>query len=147
VKRSGTARRRRRWLALGLLLLLGLAGGAGGLVLAPPSVLPGPPFVEIASPEPEERRSNESLEVFLQFPEPERVRPETLRVRINGADVTSSFVTASNGAYGDVVLLVDGENVLEASIFGRSWWSGDRLVERTVRRRFRVRRPIERHWG
>jgi len=145
VKRSATARRRRRWLALGL--LLALAGGAAGLALAPPSVLPGSPFVEIASPGPAERLSNESLEVFLQFPEPERVRPETLRVRINGADVTASFVTASNGAYGDVVLLVDGENVLEASIFGRSWWSGDRFVERTVRRRFRVRRPIERNWG
>jgi len=142
-------------LALVLLLALPVAlpAGAPGEATALRALLSGLPvppgweLLEISSPEPAESRSNEALEVFLHFPRPERVRPETLEVRLNGADVTPAFATASNGAYGDVLLLVDGENLLEVSIFGRAWWSGDRLVEQTVHRRFRVRRPIDRNWG
>lgn len=90
---------------------------------------------------------NRQLEVFLVFPEPERTAPGTLRVLLNGADVTGAFETASNGAYGSVVQLVDGENVLRAEVFGRLWWPAGRLVEQGTEVRFRVRRPIDRNWG
>ena len=71
------------------------------------------------------------------------MRPETLRVRLNGADVTGSFNIAENGAIGEVVLLVDGENHLEAAIFGQPWWAPHRLVEHRVQLTFHVVRALD----
>jgi hypothetical protein len=108
----------------------------------------GPPLLEISLPVAEEAVvANEALEVFVHFPYTERTRPETLHVTLNGADVTDSFSVAENGAIGDVVLLVDGANVLRVGVFGRAWWGRGRLVEHTTERRFRVRRRIDRNWG
>jgi hypothetical protein len=135
------ARRPRPVLWIGL-LALGLAG-AFTLLTAPL----GPRLIEIAEPEPGHTRSNHALEVFLRFPNAERVRPETLSVRINGADVTDAFNVAENGAIGDVVRLVDGENRLEVAIFGQPWWGPSRLVEHRAQLRFRVVRPLDLYRG
>ena len=66
---------------------------------------------------------------------------------VNGADVTGGFDVASNGAIGDVVMLVDGENRVEVSVFGEAWWNRRRLVEHRVELRIQVERPIDRWWG
>ena len=68
-------------------------------------------------------------------------------MELNGADVTDGFVTAANGAWGQVVRVVDGENVLRVGVFARSWLPGDRLVEHVTEVRFRVVRPIRRDWA
>ena len=132
------------WLAAVAGVLIGLTGLGLAWVRHRPL---GPPIIEITSPASGDVLGNRQLEVFLLFPEPERTAPGTLRVLLNGADVTGSFETASNGAYGSVVHLVDGENVLRAEVFGRPWWPSDQLVEQATEVRFRVRRPIDRNWG
>lgn len=107
----------------------------------------GPSLVEVTAPASDVRSTNKAVEVLLRFPRSDRTRSETLRVLVNGADVTGGFDVASNGAIGDVVLLVDGENRLEVSVFGRAWWSRQRLVEHRVELRITVERPIDRYWG
>jgi hypothetical protein len=107
----------------------------------------GPSLLEISGPEPGETLPNEAIEVFVHFPHADRTRHETLEVRLNGADVTDAFDIAGNGAYGSVVLVVDGENELRVGVFGRSWWPGGRLVEHREVVRFRVRRAIETNWA
>ena len=139
-----THRPLRRWLAPVAGCLIGLT--VLGLAWVRQRPL-GPPIIEITSPAAGEVLGNQQLEVFLLFPEPERTAAGTLRVLLNGADVTGSFETARNGAYGSVVHLVDGENVLRAEVFGRPWWPSDELVEQSAEVRFRVRRPIDRNWG
>ena len=128
-----------------------VVGGAAALLAAAAALAAGvrplgPPLVELVAPV-EGEVGDEALEVLLRFPHTERTHPETLRVTLNGADVTDSFVVAGNGALGTVVLIVDGSNVLRIGVFGRAWWAGDRLVEHTAEHRFRVRRPIDRFWG
>jgi len=136
------SRRPRRWLSA---LWIGIP--ALGLALFACVYPLGPPLVEVAAPTSDLRGTNEAVEVLLRFPNSERTHPETLRVLVNGADVTEGFDVASNGAIGDVVLLVDGENRLEVSVFGRAWWGGQRLVEHSVELRITVERPIDRYWG
>ena len=136
------SRRPRRWLSA---LWIGIP--ALGLALVVWMYPLGPSLVEVASPSSDLRSTNEAVEVLLRFPLSERTHPETLRVLVNGADVTGGFDVASNGAIGDVVLLVDGENRLEVSVFGRAWWGGPRLVEHRVEVRITVERPIDRYWG
>lgn len=108
----------------------------------------GPPLLEISLlPDEQTDVPDEALEVLVRFPYTDRTRSETLRVTLNGADVTDSFTIAENGAIGEVVMLVDGANVLRAAVFGRAWWGRGQLVEFTSERRFHVHRPIDRFWG
>lgn len=142
----GAQRRRSR----ALLITLGCCGvlvAVGVVALARLGPL-GPPLVEISLlAEDQSEVPDEALEVLVRFPYIERTRPETLRVTLNGADVTDSFTIAANGAIGEVVMLVDGANVLRAAVFGEAWWGRAQLVEFTTERHFRVRRPIDRFWG
>ncbi len=131
-------RRRRPWVLIGL-LALGLVGSAAALLVIPL----GPRLIEITDPAPGHTRSNEAFEVFVRFPAADRVRPDTLGVWLNGAEVTGSFSVAENGAIGEVVLLVDGENSLEAAVFGAPWWAPERLVEHRVQLSFRVVRALD----
>jgi hypothetical protein len=136
------SRRPRRWLSV---VWIGIP--ALGLALVAWIYPLGPPLVQVTSPISDVHSTNEAIEVLLRFPRSNRTRPETLRVLINGADVTEGFDVASNGAIGDVALLVDGENRLEVSVFGRAWWGGQRLVEHRAELRITVRRPVDRYWG
>lgn len=124
--------------------LIGLS--ALGLALLAPRLL-APAVIEITSPDPELVIGNEALEVFVHFPRPERTRAETLRVLLNGADVSDAFETAANGAYGSVVRVVDGDNWLRVGVFARPWWGGDALVEHSAELHFTVRRPIDGDWA
>jgi len=133
-------RRRLRAVLLACAIVVPLGATAAGLALSRPSM------VEIVDPAPGAVVDNSALEVFVHLPGG-RSRVETLRVRLNGADVTGSLSLARNGAYGEVVRVVDGENTLEVSVFGPRWWSAGRLVESVERVRFRVRRPVDRNWG
>jgi hypothetical protein len=137
--RRGT--RAKRIAALGGALL----AAAGVAVLARWPL--GPSLLEVSGPEPGATLPNEAIEVFVHFPHAERTRHETLEVRLNGADVSDAFDIAGNGAYGSVVLVVDGENELRVGVFGRSWWPGGRLVEHRQVVRFRIQRSIDRNWA
>ena len=135
------ARRARRLLVLGSAAVL-------GLLLAPLAARPlGPSLIRITSPTSGITVANEAVEVLVSFPHGERTHPETLRVRLNGADVTDDFDVAGNGAVGKVVRVLDGENTLEVAVFGRAWWPGSRLVEHTSELRFRVARPFRLFWA
>lgn len=141
-----TEQSRRSWFR-GLALVIALSAAIGLAVLAGLRPL-GPRLLEITlGAEADADLSNEALEVIVRFPYTDRTRPETLRVTLNGADVTGSFWVAENGAFGQVVLLVDGTNVLRAGVFGEAWWGASQWVEHTVETTFRVRRPIDRFWG
>lgn len=141
------AKSRRSRVLLVALGCFGLLVAAGLTALARLAPL-GPPLVEISLlPAEEVEVPDEALEVLVLFPYTDRTRPETLRVTLNGADVTDSFTVAENGAIGELVLIVDGANVLRAGVFGRAWWGRAQLVEYTAERHFRVRRPIDRFWG
>lgn len=141
----GAQRRRSRVLRIVLGCALALVVGLAVLAGLQPL---GPPLLEISLKAGEDAEvPDEALEVLVHFGYTDRTRPETLRVTLNGADVTDSFTIAANGAIGEVVLLVDGANVLRAAVFGRAWWGRGQLVEHTTERHFRVRRPIDRYWG
>jgi hypothetical protein len=133
----------RAWIAVGLVGAVALAGAFGAVTAWPV----GPSLVEVTNPLPGDALADVALDVLVQFPHADRTRPETLRVELNGADVTDGFDVADNGAIGKVVLLVDGENRLHVRVFGRSWWPGSRLVEHTEEVRFRVERRIDRYWA
>lgn len=138
--------RPRRRTLLPWLLALGVLGGllAASLLIVR---FPAGVLIEITDPAPGATVGESALEVMVRFPHQEQTRAETLRVRLNGADVTESFTAAENGAYGRLMMLVDGPNTLEVAVFGRPWWGGTRLVEQVKRVRFRVRREMHRHWA
>lgn len=81
------------------------------------------------------------VEVVVRFPDEARVAAGTLRVLLNGADISEAITRGSNGAYGRLHGLLDGENVLRFEVFGRRWWLPGRLVEEAREVRFLVRQP------
>jgi hypothetical protein len=133
----------RGWIAVGLVGAAVLGGALAAVATWPL----GPSLLEVTNPLPGDALAEEAIDVLVQFPHADRTRPETLRVELNGADVTDGFDVADNGAIGKVVLLVDGENRLHVRVFGRSWWPGQRLVEHTEEVRFRIARRIDRYWA
>ena len=104
----------------------------------------GPVLMELVSPRPGTLVGIGGVELILRFP---RDIPgggavaETLRVLLNGADVTNTLTIGENGAYGLLPELLDGENVLRLEVSGRSPWRSHRLFEqvREVRVRHRPR--------
>ncbi len=87
------------------------------------------------------------VEVMVQFPDEESVAAETLRILLNGADMTEEITTAGNGAYGRLYSLLDGENVLRFEVFGRRWWLPGILLEEAREIRFLVRLPQDLNRG
>lgn len=133
-RRSGA---RRRAAAAGLAAAAALAGAAGALAWGAPAPL------RVELPERGARVGVRGLEVLVRFDAPERVEAATLRVRLNGADVTPRLLVASNGAHGVLHALLDGPNRLEVAVFARPWWSPGPLVELCERREVRFRRPAD----
>lgn len=126
-----------------------------GLVLAGVALLLGlalrlpvmPPLLDVVCPRPGQMVGLEALEVVVRFPYMASTHEETLRVLLNGVDVTDAFTSADNGAVGELHALLDGENLLQFEVFGRSWLLRERVVEQTRAVRFWVRRPIDLNWG
>jgi len=89
----------------------------------------------------------EGVPVMVRFPDEARVLPETLRVRLNGADVTAKLVTGSNGASGQLHELLDGENVLRFEVSGHRGGLPDVTVEQSREVHFLVRLPQDLNRG
>ena len=101
------------------------------------------PFLEVESPTPGAVVGTGGVEVVVRFPVGGRVAPETFRALLNGADVTGSFTTAENGAYGRLFGVLDGENRLRLEVFGRSWWPDSLLLEHGRELTILHRRPLD----
>ena len=136
IESPGGQRRRRAWWAgaVGVLAL-----GALALLISPG----GPALVSIESPEDGETVGIEGVWVMVRVPDDERVEADSLRVLLNGADVTPQLTTGQNGAVGRLHGLLDGENVLRVEVRARSFWSDDRHFERRREVRFFARRPLD----
>jgi hypothetical protein len=130
--RDRSPRRIRRWILLGAALL-----GAGALALSAAT----PVLMQVVQPAPGTVVGAAGVEVMVLFPPGSRVAVDTFRVLLNGADATSEFTTGTNGAYGRLHELLDGENRLRFEVFGRRWWLPGWLVEEAREVRFLVRQP------
>lgn len=140
--------RRRPWKGpvLALLACVGLAA----LVVWQAALRPGqagwllrPTLIHVVSPEPGTVVGLAGMDVIVRFPDAGRVRAETFRALLNGADVTQDFTTAGNGAYARLSALLDGENVLRVEVFGEGWWPPGVLLEDTREVRVLLRRPVD----
>ena len=83
----------------------------------------------------------EGVEVIVRFPDEARVVPESLRVLLNGADVTSRLIIGGNGASGQLFELLDGENVLRFEVSGERGGLLGTIVEQSREVHFMVRLP------
>lgn len=120
--------------------LLTLANCALMLLLISPG---GPPLVVILSPEAGEVVGLEGVQVMVRVPDDGRADPETLRILLNGADVTEELITGQNGAVGRLHGLLDGENVLQIRVEAASWWFDGRPFQAGREVRFLARRPLD----
>jgi hypothetical protein len=120
-----------------------LASAALTLLVSPG----GPGLVSIVSPRAGEVVGLEGVHVMARLPDDARVAPETLRVLLNGADVTRELDTGQNGAVGRLHGLLDGENVLRIEVEASSWWSDGRRFESGREVRFLVRPPLDTNRG
>ena len=99
----------------------------------------GKDLLVLESPEAGEVIGLTGLAVLVNLPMDGRVEPSTLRILLNGSDVTDELETARNGATGRLLGLLEGENVLRVEVFGRRPWLPAAWVEavREVRILFR----------
>ncbi len=123
-----------RLAALGIGALLGLGLGVAGWL--------GSPAVEIVEPSAPARVETGGVAVLVRFPGG-RVRAATFRALLNGADVSGQLTIASNGAYGTVYGLLDGENLLELAVFAGGPWRPHVLVEEVHTFRVVSRPPLD----
>ena len=93
------------------------AAGAGGAALVLLLLIPltlwvafGRPALEIQSPEPGARVGVEGFELLVRFRPEGVVEPATVRVLLNGADVTSQCTAGRNGLHAQLHGLLEGEN-------------------------------------
>ena len=107
-----------------------------------PSLPPnGPILLEVLSPTPGATVDLGGVELLVRFT-PEGAASETFRVLLNGADVTDLLTTGENGAYGKLVGLLPGENVLRLEVFGRVPWAPASLFEQARELHIRMRPPL-----
>jgi hypothetical protein len=102
----------------------------------------GPELVSVLSPEPGEVIGVDGVVVVARVPADGRVRSGSLRVLLNGADVTPELITADNGAVGRLHGVLDGENVLRVEVEASSWWQDGRAFATGREVRFLARRPL-----
>jgi hypothetical protein len=97
------------------------------------------PAIALEVPLPDARVGIGGVELLARFDPQGRVEPATVRVLLNGADVTASCVTASNGVHGRLHGLLEGENRIRVEAFARARWPAGILVNqaREVRVFFR----------
>lgn len=109
-------------------------------VLAGLGVAIGRPAIELQLPRRGARIGVEGLEVLAHFAPGRGVEPATLRVLLNGADVTAACVAGRNGLHGRLHGLLDGENRLRIEAFVRG--PAGLLVQQSRERRIHHRRPL-----
>ena len=125
-----------RTLAVAATVLAGVAV----LALTSPG---GPDLARVLAPRPGDVVGIEGVEVMVRLPDDGRADPATLRVLLNGADVTEQLIRGQNGAYGRLHGVLDGENTLRVLVEGASWELDDRPYEKAREVRFLVRRPLD----
>jgi len=119
------------------------------LLLVFPAVLLGffgKDLLVLESPGPGEVIGLTGVPVLVNLPIDGRVEPSTLRILLNGADVTNQLETARNGAAGRLSGLLEGENVLRVEVFVRLPWLPVAWIEsaREVRILFRPPANLDR---
>ena len=120
--------------------LLGGAGAAAGALLLASWLALGRSVIEVRSPDPDQRVGVDGIELLARFEPASAVEPATVRVLLNGADVTGACVTGRNGVHGRLQGLLDGENRVRIEAFVR----GPRglLVEQSREVRVWFRPPL-----
>ncbi len=104
-------------------------------------------MLHVESPRPGQVVGPDGVEVLVRFARGGRAAAETFRATLNGAEITPALTAGENGAWGRLHGLLDGENVLRVAVFGRGWAGGARYFEQVREVRFRLRRPLDTHWG
>jgi len=88
-------------------------------VLAGLWVAIGRSAIEMQSPRAGARVGVSGLELLARFAPDRGVEPATVRVLLNGADVTAGCVAGRNGVHGRFHGLLEGENRLRVEAFAR----------------------------
>jgi hypothetical protein len=100
------------------------------------------PAIALHAPAAGARVGVEGLELLARFEPAGRVEPATVRVLLNGADVTAACVTASNGIHGRLHGLLEGENRVRVEAFVRARWPAGLLVAQAREVRVWFRPPL-----
>lgn len=123
------------------------AAGAGAaalvlvlLALAALWVAFGRPALEIQSPRPGARVGVDGFELLVRFRPEGSVEPATVRVLLNGADVTRECTTGRNGLHASLQGLLEGENRVRIEAFVRT--PAGLLVEQSREVEVRFRPPL-----
>jgi hypothetical protein len=121
-------------------VLLGGVGLAAGALLLALWLHIGLPVISVQSPDPGQRVGVDGIELLVRFDPEDAVEPATVRVLLNGADVTGACVTGRNGVSGRLQGLLEGENRVRVEAFVR----GPRglLVEQSREVRVWFRPPL-----
>ena len=117
-----------------------IAVGAGALAVAAALGLAAArPAIRIELPRPEQRVGVDGIELLARFEDARGVEPATVRVLLNGADVTRDCVRGRNGVHARLYGLLDGVNRVRVEAFARAPWPAGLLVQqaREVRVLFR----------
>jgi len=79
----------------------------------------GRPAISIPSPASDERVGIDGVELLARFAPDGAVEPATVRVLLNGADVSADCQAATNGVQGRLHGLLEGENAVRVEAFVR----------------------------
>jgi hypothetical protein len=88
----------------------------------------GRSVIEVESPQQDQRIGVDGVDLLARFREDGALEPATVRVLLNGADVTDQCSTGRNGVSARLHGLLDGENRLRVEAFVRV--PGGLLVQR-----------------
>ena len=104
----------------------------------------GRPAISIQSPAAGARIGIDGVDLLARFAPEDAVEPTTVRVLLNGADVSADCRAASNGVQGQLHGLLEGENEVRVEAFVRR--PGGVLLQqaRAVRVWFRPPEDIDR---
>jgi hypothetical protein len=113
---------------------------AAALAIGALALAIGRPVIEVQSPRPGEEVGVHGVELLARFVPGRGVEPATVRVLLNGADVTAACVAGRNGVHGRLHGLLEGENRVRVEAFARA--PGGLLVERSREVRVFFRPPL-----
>jgi hypothetical protein len=100
----------------------------------------GRPALQIESPRPGAQIGVHGLELLVRFAPEDTVESATVRVLLNGADVTAQCTRGSNGVHGRLHGLLDGDNRVRVEVFVRT--PAGLLVEQAREVEVRFRPPL-----
>jgi hypothetical protein len=125
-------------------IVIGLALGAVLCAAAGIAFVFGRPAIRIELPEAGQDVGVRGAELLVRFEPEGAVDLATVRVLLNGADVTAECLIASNGVHGELHGLLDGENRLRVEARVRRPGGLERDEAREVLVRFRPPQDFDR---